>query len=277
MFGANRYLSAGAELDHHADFRRLAGRCGAAGGAEYLAMTALLSVIVGVFLAGAGLFRAGWVANLFSIPVLTGFLGGIAVHIALSQAPAFLGLAAGSGTSYDRVLQIARQIGEVNPLALTIGLSCLAFIVVVERLSARVPAPLLALAGATVAAVMLGLESKGLPTVGAFQVTPPHFGAPIVDPDDFSKVLGLAGIIAVVVMVQSAATSRSFPGLPGEAPDIDRDFFGLGLGSILSGLFGAFPVNASPPRTAIVAEAGGETADRRSRCGGGGRFGRDFR
>ncbi len=60
-------------------------------------------------------------------------------------------------------------------------------------------------------------------------------------------------------MVQSAATSRSFPGLPGEAPDIDRDFLGLGLGSILSGLFGAFPVNASPPRTAIVAEAGGET------------------
>jgi MFS superfamily sulfate permease-like transporter len=259
LFGANRYLSAGADSTITPIFAAALAAAAPVGGSEYLVMTALLSVIVGVFLAGAGLFRAGWVANLFSIPVLTGFLGGIAVHIALSQAPAFLGLAAGSGTSYDRVMQIARQIGGVNPLALTTGLSCLVFIVVAERLSARIPAPLLALAGATVAAVMLGLESKGLPTVGAFQVTRPHFGAPIVDPDDFSKVLGLAGIIAVVVMVQSAATSRSFPGLPGEAPDIDRDFIGLGLGSILSGLFGAFPVNASPPRTAIVAEAGGET------------------
>jgi MFS superfamily sulfate permease-like transporter len=107
--------------------------------------------------------------------------------------------------------------------------------------------------------MMLGLESRGLPTVGAFHVMPPRLAAPIADVDDFGKVLGLSAIIAAVIMAQSAATSRSFPGLPGEAADIDRDFLGLGLGSMLSGLFGAFPVNASPPRTAIVAEAGAET------------------
>jgi MFS superfamily sulfate permease-like transporter len=60
-------------------------------------------------------------------------------------------------------------------------------------------------------------------------------------------------------MVQSAATSRSFAGLPGEAANIDRDFLGLGAGSLLAGLFGGFPVDASPPRTAIVAETGGRS------------------
>ncbi len=156
-------------------------------------MTALLSVIVGVFLAGAGLFRAGWVANLFSIPVLDRLSGR---HRGPYRAVAGPGLSRARrriGDQLRPVVQIARQMGEVNPLALTTGLSCLVFIVVAERLSGRIPAPLLALVGATVAAVMLGLESKGLPTVGAFQVTPPHFGAPIVDPDDFSKVLGLPG------------------------------------------------------------------------------------
>ncbi len=215
--------------------------------------------MVGLILAGAGFFRAGWVANLFSIPVLTGFLGGIAVHIVFSQTPSFLGVVGGSGSFLQRASQIAMGAGGTKPLAVLTGLSCLAVIVVSERLSRRLPGPLLALVGATVASMAFGLENEGLGTVGAFSVTPPHIALPDVNPDDFGKVLGLSAIIAVVVMVQSAATSRSFPGLPGEIPDIDRDFIGLGAGSLLSGLFGAFPVNASPPRTAIVAESGGGT------------------
>jgi SulP family sulfate permease len=61
------------------------------------------------------------------------------------------------------------------------------------------------------------------------------------------------------VMVQTAATTRSFPSDPDEPPDVNRDFVGAGIGSILSGLIGAFPVNASPPRTAVVSETGGRS------------------
>jgi MFS superfamily sulfate permease-like transporter len=66
-------------------------------------------------------------------------------------------------------------------------------------------------------------------------------------------------IIAIIVMVQTAATTRSFVSDPNEPPDVDRDFVGVGAGSILAGLIGAFPVNASPPRTAIVSETGGRS------------------
>jgi sulfate permease, SulP family len=61
------------------------------------------------------------------------------------------------------------------------------------------------------------------------------------------------------VMVQTAATTRSFPSDPDKPADVDRDFLGAGAGSVLAGLFGAFPVNASPPRTGIVAETGGQS------------------
>ncbi len=71
--------------------------------------------------------------------------------------------------------------------------------------------------------------------------------------------MSLSLIIAVVVMVQTAATTRSFPSDPDEPPDVDRDFVGVGVGSILSGLIGAFPVNASPPRTGVVCETGGKS------------------
>jgi MFS superfamily sulfate permease-like transporter len=126
-------------------------------------------------------------------------------------------------------------------------------------LSPRIPGALIAVVGATVAVLALGLESSGLPVVGAFEVAAPHLVAPVVSAEDFVKVLGLAAIITLVVMVQSAATSRSFPGLPGEAPDIDRDFMGVGAGSVLAGLIGGFPVDASPPSTAIVVENGGRS------------------
>jgi len=68
----------------------------------------------------------------------------------------------------------------------------------------------------------------------------------------------LALLIAIVVMVQTAATSRSFIPQRG-APDVNRDFIGVGAGSIASGLFGAFAVNASPPRTAIISQSGGRS------------------
>ena len=78
-------------------------------------------------------------------------------------------------------------------------------------------------------------------------------------PDHFVGLVSLSLIIAVVVMVQTAATTRSFPSDPNEPPDVDRDFVGVGAGSILAGLIGAFPVNASPPRTAVVSETGGRS------------------
>jgi sulfate permease, SulP family len=60
-------------------------------------------------------------------------------------------------------------------------------------------------------------------------------------------------------MVQTAATTRSFPNDSKEPPDVNRDFTGVGVGSIFAGLIGAFPINASPPRTAVVSETGGRS------------------
>jgi MFS superfamily sulfate permease-like transporter len=65
-------------------------------------------------------------------------------------------------------------------------------------------------------------------------------------------------IVSLVVMIQTAATSRSFPGSNDET-DINRDLLGVGCSNILNGIFGGFPVNASPPRTAIAAESGGKS------------------
>jgi sulfate permease, SulP family len=256
LLGANRFLSVGADSTITPIFAASLALIATAGSPHYVTLAALLALMVGALMLGAGWFRAGWVANLLSIPVLTGFLGGVAIHIVLSQAPSFLGLPGGSGSFFDRVGQIAGHWREVNPAAIGMGTACLVVIFAASRFAPRVPGPLLALSGATAASMVLALGEL-LPVVGPFRAALPHPAAPMVEADEFVKVLGLAAIIALLTMVQSAATSRSFPGLPGEAPDINRDFLGVGAGGLLSGLFGGFPVNASPPRTALVAQGGG--------------------
>ncbi len=224
--------------------------------ADYRELAATLALLVGLILVLAGVFRAGWVADLLSIPVVTGFLAGIAIHIAISQAPALLGLPGGEGEVFHRLALIGHDIGKTNFLTLAIGASCLACIVLFEKISPRIPGALIALAGATFVVAHFDLEARGVAVIGAFDFAPPHPAIPMPSLDDLTHVIGLAAIISVIIMVQTAATSRSFPGAPGEAPDVDRDFIGVGAGSALAGLFGAFPVDASPPSTAIVAEVG---------------------
>jgi SulP family sulfate permease len=87
----------------------------------------------------------------------------------------------------------------------------------------------------------------------------PALAVPEISAGPLASLVSLSLIIAVVIMVQTAATTRSFPSDPDDPPDVDRDFVGVGIGSILSGLIGAFPVNASPPRTAVVCETGGRS------------------
>jgi len=126
-----------------------------------------------------------------------------------------------------------------------------------ERVSPRLPAALIAVGLATALVVGLGLESRGVSTLGAMAGATPKLAISGAWLDDLPQIAPLALIVAVVVMVQTAATTRSFVSDPARGPDVDRDFVGLGAANLLAGVIGAFPVNASPPRTAIAAETGG--------------------
>jgi SulP family sulfate permease len=259
MFGSNRFLSCGADSTITPIFAGGLAFLAVSGTPEYQLLAAALALMVGLLLLVAGIFRLGWIADLLSIPVTTGFLAGISVHILISQLPGILGLPSPSGSMLQRMAMLAGHLNETNPFTLAIGLGVLAITAASERIDARIPGALIGLALATGAVVLLGLESRGVTVLGAVSAAPPAFAVPEIPAERLASLVSLSLIIAIVVMVQTAATTRSFPSDPGEPPDVDRDFVGVGVGSILSGLIGAFPVNASPPRTAAVCETGGRS------------------
>jgi sulfate permease, SulP family len=258
-FGSNRFLSCGSDSTITPIFAGGLAVLAASGAPEYQVLAAALALLVGLLLVAAGTFRLGWIADLLSIPVTIGFLAGISVHIIISQLPVILGVTSPSGAMLQRLAALAGHLTETNPFTLVIGLGVLAVIAVSERIDARIPGALIGLALASAGVVWLGLESRGVSVLGAVSATRPSVSIPVVSASQLASLVSLSLIISVVVMVQTAATTRSFPSDPDEPPDVDRDFVGVGAGSLLSGLIGAFPVNASPPRTAVVCETGGKS------------------
>jgi SulP family sulfate permease len=257
-FGASRRLSAGADSTITPIFAGSLALLAATGSPKYLALAAALALLVGVMLIVGGLLKLGWVADLLSQPVTTGFLAGISLHIVLSQAPSVLGVAEGSGDVYHRLAALSSQMGAINPVAVAMGLGVFAAMVGAEAINARIPGALIALVGATAATIALRLDRRGLATLGQIPEGLPHVVLPRLGFETVVPLVGLAFVISLVIMVQTAATTRSFSDGQGD-PDVDRDFIGVGAAGVLAGLVGAFPVNASPPRTAIVAETGGRS------------------
>src|SRR6195952_1461339 len=259
MLGSNRFLSCGADSTITPIFAGGLLLMATSGSPDYQALAIALALLVGVILVVGSLFRLGWIANLLSTPVTVGFLAGISVHIMVSQLPGVLGLPSPKGPTLDKIAALAQHLGESNFYTLCIGFGVLAVVAGSEKISARIPGALIGLVGATAAVIYGHLESKGVSVVGAVPGTLPTPSLPDLAPERWVKLVPLAFLIAIVVMVQTAATTRSFPSDPNQPADVDRDFLGAGAGSILAGLFGAFPVDASPPRTGIVCETGGCT------------------
>jgi SulP family sulfate permease len=258
-FGSNRFLSCGADSTITPIFAGGLAALAVSGAPEYQVLAAALALMVGLLLLAAGLFRLGWIADLLSIPVTTGFLAGISVHIIISQLPGLLGLPSPAGPMLQRLAILGTHLHETNPFTLVIGLGVLVTTAVSERIDARIPGALIGLGLAGAAVAWLGLESRGVSVLGAVTPTLPSLAIPQTSPGQLASLVSLALIVSIVVMVQTAATTRSFPSNPDEPADVDRDFIGVGVGSMLSGLIGAFPVNASPPRTAVVCETGGRS------------------
>jgi SulP family sulfate permease len=258
-FGSNRFLSSGADSTITPIFAGGLAALAATGSPDYATLAAALALMVGLMLTAAGIFRLGWIADLLSTPVTIGFLTGISVHILISQLPGILGLPAPDGPMLQRFATLAEHLGNANGFTLVIGLGVLAIIALSEQIDARIPGALIGLALASAAVVLLRLEDRGVSVLGAISVEMPALAIPVVSVERLTSLLSLGLIISVVTMVQTAATTRSFPTDPNEPPDVNRDFIGVGIGSIFSGVIGAFPVDASPPRTAVVSETGGRS------------------
>ncbi|MGH6823876.1 MAG: SulP family inorganic anion transporter, partial [Methylocella sp.] len=258
-FGANRFVAACADSTIAPIFASGLAALAATGSHAYFALCASFALMAGGILVCCGLFRLGWIADLVSRPVTIGFLAGIACHIVISQLPFLLGIAPPGGSLLQGVFTIAGKLGDSNPVSLLLGLAVFEVTVLAGRISPRFPGALLGIMAATIAVYWFELERDGVAVLGQLPGEFPRLHLPSIAFADLLQTAPLAFVVAAIIMVQTAATTRSFVASPASGPNINRDFTGVGAANLLAGLFGVFPVNASPPLTEIVAETGGRS------------------
>ncbi len=259
LIGSSRQLSVGADSTIAPIFAAGIVAVGAAGTPEYRELVALLALLVGAILVVVGLLRMGWLADLLSTPVTTGFLAGIGITIIVGQLPEMLGVAKGSGGPLEQLLALTRELGAIQPAAVAIAAAVFAIVLVSERIDPRIPGALIGLVVSILAVAVFGLRSQGLAVLGILPAGLPPLAIPSLSAGSVAELAPLALVVALVCLIQTSAASRSFAEIGGYSVDLDRDFLAVGVGSAASSLLGGFPVNASPPRTAVVAQSGGRS------------------
>ena len=222
---------------------------------------AAIALFDAAILVVAGLLKLGFLANLMSKAVLTGFLTGVGIQIAVGQLPDILGIEA-SGGFFEKLWDTITGLPQADPLAVAIAAGVFLVVLLTERISSRLPAMLFGLIAAMATVSIFGWGTDDLELVGEIPAGLP----PIALPDfaglsaaQLGGLFGTAMAVAFVVLAQSAATSRSFAAKGGYDVDVSQDLVGIGAANLAAGVTGAFPVNGSVSRTAAMDGAGGRT------------------
>jgi SulP family sulfate permease len=260
LFGSSRHLVVGADSATAAILAAGLVGLAATGSDEYVALAAVLALMAAVFLILARIIGLGFMADFLSRTVLIGFLTGVGIQVALGEISGMLGLKGGGHGTLQKIWNDIQQIEQVNLYALAIAVSVLLVIVGSKKLSMKIPGALIAVIGAIVASWALNLEAY-VHVLGSVPSGLPHIGLPQIDWSWalIGKLVPIAFAMFVVILAQSAATSRAYAARYNEHFSENTDLVGLGLANIGAGLSGTFVVNGSPTKTQMVDSAGGRT------------------
>ncbi|MGD0063963.1 MAG: SulP family inorganic anion transporter [Streptosporangiaceae bacterium] len=255
LLGTNRQLSVGADSTIAPVLATGVAAVAMAGSSGYGVAMAITALLVGVTLLAVGAFRLGWIAEFLSTPVITGVLTGIAVEIAVRQIPAILGVTGGATSTIGELRRLASQVSHVNGWSAGIALGVLVVIAAAQRIDGRLPGPLAALILSIAAVHALGLASHhGVAVLGTVRGGLPHLRLPFLSWSRLRRLPGLVLTVTFVCIAQTAATVRGSGAAA--SGDFNRDLIAVGTGSVAAGLIGTFPVDASPPNTALATAAG---------------------
>ena len=259
LLGSSRHLVVGADSATAAIMAAGLAGLAAAGSPEYVELAGLLALLVAAMLLVARLVGLGFIADFLSRTVLIGFLTGVGVQVAAGQVAAMLGVEAEGDRTLIRLEDALRQVPDANGATVLVSLAVIVVVVGGRRLLPRVPWALVAVAGAIAVSAAADLAARGVAVLGPVPGGLPTPGLPTPDWGHMADLTGIAASMLVVILAQSAATSRAYAARYGEDLDENRDLLGLGLANASAAVTGAFVVNGSPTKTQMVDDAGGRT------------------
>jgi len=225
--------------------------------AKLITATATLTLLVGALLVAARLLRLGFLANLISAPVLTGFKAGIALVIVLDQIPKLLGIHIVKHNFFGDIVSVVQHVPDLSLPTLATAIATFVVLIGMERLWPHSPAPLVAVGGGIAASWLFGLSALGVSTVGAIPQ-----GFPSITLPDLSLVEALLpGALGIALMsfTETIAAGRAFALRTDPPINANRELVATGAANIAGAFFGSMPAGGGTSQSAVVRAAGGRS------------------
>ena len=248
----------------------------APGSESYLMLAVLMALMSGLILFIAGLLRLGFLAYFLSHPVISGFISGSAILIAIGQLKYLLGISLPSGSIIATVNGLAHQISAININTAVIGMAALLFLFFARSAlapllkSAGVPtklaelltklAPMAVVIASTAIVASTGLDqSAQVAIVGQVPSGLPSIGLPQISWQQTQALWLPALLISLVGFVESVSVAQSLALKRGQRISPDRELLGIGAANIASALSGGYPVTGGFARSVVNFSAGANT------------------
>jgi high affinity sulfate transporter 1 len=259
IFGSSRHLVVGADSATAAILGAALAGLAAVGSPQYVRLAGLAALLAGGLLLLARLARLGFLANFLSRTVLIGFLTGVGIRVAAGQLPDMLGVTVAGKSTPATLLDVARALPQVHGADVAVSAGVIVIVLAARVIDRRIPGLLIAVIAAIIVSRAAGLAGRGVAVLGSVPRGLPQLALPALGRHDAAALLGTAVSLFVVILAQSAATSRAYAVKYEEAFSQDTDLVGLGAANVAAAFSGSFVVNGSPTQTQVADSAGGRS------------------
>ena len=247
ILGRHKWLSVGPESAVALMAAAAAGPAAAASGLPVTVVLPTMAAVVGIVLIVGRLLKLAFLADLLSVPVLVGYLTGIAVLMVMSQLQKLTGIDANTEDLWSLFTKTTWTVP--NWATLAIGLIVAAIAWGLPKISPKIPGAVIALG----VAILLGLLVD-VPTIGPVTTGLPTFAVPDFSLSLLGSLIWPAVTVAAVAFTDVMVTSRAIN--DGQRSSPEREMVAVGGAQLATGFFSGYPVSASSSRTALARSSG---------------------
>jgi len=256
IFGTSRHLVAAATSAAAVLIASGVAAVHPASAAEYAAAGAAIVLFCGALFVIAGLLRLGFVAQFLSLPVMAGFVFGLAIFVTVKQLPKLFGIEGGTGNTIQQFVHLVTHLDETSWATLAVGAGALALLFGLRRFAPKLPGGLIALALGIVISAALDLSQHGVAIVGDVPRGLPSFGIPDIHSGDVTTLIAAAAGMLLVIYSESLGAAETFAAKYGYEIDPNQELIALGVANLGSGFIGGLAGGGSLSQSAVNEGAG---------------------
>ena len=226
----------------------------------------IATFMAGAFLVLFGLLRLGTIIQYIPYPIVVGFTSGIAITIFSTQVKDFFGMQIEKVPSdfVEKWICYANNVSTIDLWSLFIGMFSLVTIIVLPRISKKIPGSLIAIILTTVVALVLRnyLGITSIETIGdRFSISSDMPGADVPELS-WLTMKGLvqpALTIALLGAIESLLSATVADGVIGDRHNSNNELIGQGIANLVTPIFGGIPATGAIARTMTNINNGGRT------------------